>query len=176
MAVAVRMAAVKSGARHFEFKGMIMGAETFYIRSLTVQNTIMAIVALIMIALLVRCFLKKQTMHAIAVILWMGFFVWFFNGPFWGFSAVTISPQGIEPHYGFLSVFKPKHLPADTYWKIQDYRGGIRRLKQLHYFVLDDDIESLRVRGADKLKTLESIGASIDRINGKSMGERVKLF
>jgi hypothetical protein len=41
---------------------------------------------------------------------------------------------------------------------------------------LDDDIESLRVRGADKLKTLESIGAAIDRINGKSMGERVKLF
>ena len=153
-----------------------MEIETFYIRSLAVQHVIMAIVALILCFLLVRSFLKKQTLHVIAIALWMGFFVWFFNGPFWGFSAVTVSPQGIELHYGFLSVFKPRHLPPDTYWKIQDYRGGIRRLKQLHYFKLDDDINSLRVRGTDKLKTLESIGAAIDRINGKPMGERVKLF
>lgn len=146
-----------------------MGAETFFIRSVAVQNVIMAVIAAIIVFVFARCLLRRNVTHIVAVLIWAAVALWFFNGPFWGFSAATVSPQGIELHYGFLSVFRNTTLPVDTKWKIRKYLGGIRKLKNLYYFQLENH-QSLRVRGQDKMDVLHAIGAAIDEINGRPMG------
>jgi hypothetical protein len=134
-----------------------------------VQNVIMAIIVAIIAGVLIRCLWKLQGKNTIAVLIWAMIALWFFNGPLWGFSAVTVSPQGLQIQYGFLSVFKNTTLPVDTHWKICRYLGGIRKLKNLYYFQLMNH-KSLKVRGADKLEMLQALGAAIDKINGKEMG------
>jgi hypothetical protein len=146
-----------------------MEAQTFFIRSVTVQNVIMAIVCAIIVVVLIRCVLRQKLSHVMAVVIWAIIALWFFNGPFWGFSAVTVSPDGIELHYGFMSVFRNTTLPADTKWRIRKYLGGIRKLKNLYFFELKSH-QSLKVRGPDKLDILNGIGAAIDEVNGRPMG------
>jgi len=146
-----------------------MPEEIFFIRSLTVQNIIMGIIAAIIISLLVRSFIQGKFSHSIALIVWALISLWFFNGPLWGFSAITVSPAGLHLDYGFLSVAKNTSLPPDTSWKIHTYMGGLRRMKKLYYLELADH-RSLKIRGADPLATLQSIGAAIDRLNGRPMG------
>ena len=146
-----------------------MEPQSFFIRSLAVQNVIMAILVAIVVAVLIRSVLKRNVSYVVAVLIWGVVTVWFFNGPLWGFSAVTVSPQGIELHYGFLSVFRNTTLPVDTKWKIRKYLGGIRKLKNLYFFQLENH-QSLKVRGPDKMEVLHAIGAAIDEINGRPMG------
>jgi hypothetical protein len=150
-----------------------MDAQTFMIRSVTVQNVIMAIICGIIVTVLIRAIRKKKTTHVIAVLIWALIAVWFFNGPFWGFSAVTVSPEGLKLHYGFLSVFRNTTLPVDTDWKIHNYLGGLRRMKKLTYFELAQR-QSMKVRGQDKFEILEALGAAIDRLNGRPMGRIVE--
>jgi hypothetical protein len=150
-----------------------MEAQTFFIRSVMVQNTIMGIIAAIIVLLLFRSTLKQRIKHLVAVVIWGLIAIWFFNGPFWGFSAVTVSPEGLEVRYGFLSVFRNTTLPADTHWKIRKYLGGIRKLKNLYFFQLANH-QSMKVRGQDKLELLHALGAAIDRVNGRPMGRVVE--
>ena len=146
-----------------------MAAEIFFIRSLTIQNVIMGIIAAIIAGLLVRSILQRKSRHTVAVVIWALIALWFFNGPLWGFSAVTVSPDGLKLHYGFLSVFKDASLPPATPWKIRVYMGGIRKIKKLYYLELARH-KSLKVRGADRFHTLQSIGTAIDNLNGQPMG------
>ncbi len=150
-----------------------METQTFFIRSVMVQNVIMGIIVAIIVGVLIRSMWKQKMSHIIAVAIWGLIAVWFFNGPFWGFSAVTVSPEGLKVHYGFLSVYRNKTLPVDTHWKIRKYLGGIRKLKNLYFFELADH-QSLKVRGRDKLEVLQALGAAIDRINGRPMGRMVE--
>ncbi len=150
-----------------------MEIQTFFIRSVMVQNVIMGIIVSIIVALLVRFISRRQLKYIIVVIVWAFIALWFFNGPFWGFSAVTVTPGGLEVHYGFLSVFKNSTLPANSQWKIHKYLGGIRRLKKLYYFRLPGH-QSLKVRGTDKIEILKALGNAIDRINGRQMGEFIE--
>ncbi len=150
-----------------------METETFFIRSLTVQNVIMGVIAIIIVGLLLRSVWKRNGNHMIAVLIWALVALWFFNSPFWGFSAVTVNPGGLKIHYGFLSVFRNKTLPVDTEWKIHFYLGGLRRMKKLCYFQLGNH-QSLKVRGPDKLETLHALGAAIDSVNGRPMGSVIE--
>jgi type IV secretory pathway VirB3-like protein len=154
-------------------KGVIMAPQTFFIRSVMVQNIIMGIIVAVVVAVFVRCIRKREPKYTIAVVIWAGMAVWFFNGPFWGFSAVTVSGQGLEVEYGFLSVFLNTTLPVDTHWKIRKYLGGIRKLKNLYYLQLANH-RSLKVRGPDKLEVLKALGAAIDDVNGRSMGRLIE--
>jgi hypothetical protein len=149
-----------------------METQTFFIRSVMVQNLIMAIIAAIVVGLLIRFIRKKNVNYAIAVGLWGLIALWFFNGPFWGFSAVTVSSQGLRLHYGFLSVLRNTTLPVDTFWKIRRYKGGIRKLKNLYYFRLKNH-QSLKVRGQKKLEIMKALGEAIDEANGRPMGRLV---
>ena len=150
-----------------------MEAQNFFIRSVMVQNVIMGIILAIIAGILIRCILRRQAQYTILVVIWAGIAFWFFNGPFWGFSAVTVSPEGLKVHYGFLSVYRNTTLPVDTHWKICKYLGGIRKLKNLCYFQLANH-QSLKVRGPGKVETLKALGAAIDRLNGRPMGRIVE--
>jgi len=90
------------------------GAQTFYLRSVMVQNTVMGIAVAIIALLLIRFIMDRKHKQVILVVLWGLFTLWFFNAPFWGFSAVTVSPQGLKVDYGFLAVYKNTTLPPDT--------------------------------------------------------------
>ena len=146
-----------------------MEPQTYFIRSLLVQNVIMGIVAAILLGLLIRFLLRGQRKYILVLAVWGAIVLWFFNGPFWGYSAVTVSPTGLKVHYGFLSVFRNTTLPINSQWKIRRYLGGIRKLKNLYFFKLPGH-ESLKVRGQDKMETMKALGAAIDRLNGRSMG------
>ena len=150
-----------------------MEPQTYFIRSLLVQNVVMGIVAAILLGLLVRFLIQGQRKYLLVLGLWGAIALWFFNGPFWGFSAVTVSPAGLTVHYGFLSVFRNTTLPVNSQWKIHRYWGGIRKLKKLYFFKLPGH-ESLKVRGQDKLETMQALGAAIDRLNGRPMGGMVE--
>jgi hypothetical protein len=150
-----------------------MEAPTFFIRSVMVQNIIMGIIVAIIVTLLIRFVWRQQLKYTVVTVIWACAAVWFFNGPLWGFSAVTVSPQGLQVHYGFLSVFRNTTLPVDTHWKICRYLGGIRRLKNLYFFELANR-QSLKVRGVDKIELMQALGAAIDELNGKKMGSFIE--
>jgi len=150
-----------------------MEMQTFFIRSVMVQNVIMGIIAAIVVGLLIRFISRRQFKYVVVVGVWGLIALWFFNGPFWGFSAVTVSSGGLKVQYGFLSVFKNSTLPVNSQWKIHKYLGGIRRLKKLYFFRLPGH-QSLKVRGRDKIEILKALGSSIDRLNGRQMGEFIE--
>ena len=150
-----------------------MEAQTFFIRSVTAQNVIMGIIVAIIVTVLIRFLWRQQLKYMVVAVAWACIAVWFFNGPLWGFSAVTVGPKGLQIHYGFLSVFRNTTLPVDTTWKIRKYLGGNRKLKNLYYFQLKDH-KSLKVRGEDKIELLQALGAAIDEINGRKMGSMIE--
>lgn len=149
-----------------------MEAELFIIRSVVVQNGIMSLVAAIAIGFLVYFIMQRKARHAIASAIWLAIVLWFFNSPLWGFSAVTVSAEGLKVDYGFLSVAKNAVLPVETHWKIYVYMGGTRRLERLYYFQLGEHM-SLKVSGNDRLGLMKSLGAAIDQLNSRPMGEFV---
>lgn len=146
-----------------------MEAETFFIRSVAIQNLIMGVVSVIVAWLLIRAVVRRNLPHVAAVVIWALIALWFFNGPLWGFSAITVRPDGLKLHYGFLSVFRNASLPTDTSWRIRMYMGGLKRTAKLYYLELAGH-KSLKVQGSDRLETLKAIGAAIDRLNNRPMG------
>jgi len=134
-----------------------------------VQNSIMTLVVLLLVGLLAWGALRRNLRHILAVVAWTLIALWFFNSPLWGFSAVTVGSDGLQLHYGFLSVFRNTRLPPDTPWKIHAYLGDLRKTKKLYFFQVAEH-RSLKIRGADQLETLQAIGTAIDRLNDRPMG------
>ena len=90
---------------------------------------------------------------------------WFFNSPFFGFSAVSVSREGIRLNYGILSL-RNDLLPLESSWKVENYWGGIRKMERLHFLRIGDR-ESMKVSGAEALKNLQDIGSAIDEMRSR---------
>lgn len=140
--------------------------ETFIIKSLIVQNVIMLFSLGIVVFLLVRSLVKKKTKHAIVFSVWVLIVFWFFNGPFFGFSTVYISPGGIQLNYGILSFKKNTVLPLDAPWKIETSFSGIRKTKKLYSLKIGDH-RSMKVRGVKDFRLLQAIGRAVDKMKSK---------
>lgn len=138
-----------------------MTNETFIIKSLILQNSIMLVSLGIVAAFLAAALYRKRPRVAIAAALWAGAVLWFFNSPYFGFSAVSVGADGIRLSYGILS-FRDDLLPIDSPWQIRTMFSDIRKLKRV-YLIRIGDHESMRVKGIDGLALLEKIGAAIDR-------------
>lgn len=147
-----------------------MAQETFIIRSLLAQNIIMLLFLGIVASLLVYSLLKKRPKQIVAFSIWLVAVVWFFNSPFFGFSVVTVSPEGIKLNYGILS-FRNDLLQLNAEWKVETYMSGIRRAKRL-YFISIGGHQSMKVKGQKKLQLLQSVGKSIDLMRSGSFKTR----
>ena len=121
----------------------------------------------LVIFLLMHSILKKRQRHIAVFSIWLFLVLWFFNSPLFGFSAVSVSSEGIKLHYGLLS-FRNDLLPLESKWKIKTYMSGIRRNRRLHFISIGDR-QSMKVRGAKDVQLLERIGASIEHVK-KSVG------
>lgn len=139
-----------------------MDSQLFIIKSLYVQDGIMLAALAGLIFLMVRSIARKKIKTMIAVLIWIGIVLWFFNS-FFGFSTVRVGPEGIGLNYGILS---PRNavLPIDSEWKIENYLSGIRRNKRLFYIRIDSH-QSMRLSGR-QAQILEEIGAAIDSMKG----------
>lgn len=143
-----------------------MGTETFIIKSIFVQNMIMLFSLGIVVFLLVRSLVKKKAKHAIVFSVWVIIVFWFFNSPFFGFSAVYTGPGGIQLNYGILSFKRNSVLPLDSPWKIETTFSGIRKTKKL-YFLKIGDHRSMKVRGNKDLSLLQAIGRTVDETKSR---------
>ncbi len=139
-----------------------METQTFIIKSLFVQNTIMLLSLSVVLFVLMLSLTKKRQKSVVASLVWLAILLWFFNSPFFGFSAVTVSKQGIGLNYGILSL-RNDTLPLESSWKVETYFGGIRKMKRL-YFLRIGNRDSMKVRGAKDLETLQAIGSAVDRM------------
>jgi len=138
-----------------------MDSEIFIIKSLYIQNSIMLTFLCVVVSFLVHSILKKKPKHIVVFSIWLLLVLWFFNSPFFGFSAVSVSPTGIKLNYGILS-FRNDLLSIDSEWKVETYMAGIRKNKRLHFISIGGR-QSMNVRGVKKLHLLEKIGESIER-------------
>ena len=139
-----------------------MPSETFVIKSLYVQNTIMLTFLGLILSLLIHSILKKRRRHVVVFSLWVLLLLWFFNSPFFGFSVVSVGTGGIRLNYGILS-FRNDVLPLESEWRIETYMGGIKRNKRLYYISIGGR-QSMRVRGMKDRLLLERIGEAIERM------------
>ena len=112
--------------------------------------------------LFVHSLLKKRKKHVVVFSLWLLLVVWFFNSPFFGFSTVSVSPEGIALNYGVLS-FRNDLFPMNSPWEVKKYMSGIRRNKKL-YFISIGGHASMKVKGEKKLRLLKGIGEHIKRL------------
>ena len=135
--------------------------QTFIIKSIYVQNTIMLFSLGVVLFFLFRALWRKKIKHAAVFSIWVLIVFWFFNSPFFGFSTVCVNTEGIRLNYGVLSS-RNTVLPVDSSWKIETYLSGIRKMKKL-YFIRIADHQSMKVRGG-KLSLLKEIGGAIDKI------------
>jgi len=139
-----------------------MDSEIFIIKSLFIQNAIMLISLGVVFCLLIHAIIKKRRKHSTVFIIWLVLVLWFFNSTIFGFSAVSVSQEGIRLNYGILSL-RNDLLPLDSQWKVGTYLSGIRKNKRL-YFLTIGGRQSMKVKGDDKRRLLQSIGKAIDRI------------
>jgi hypothetical protein len=139
-----------------------MDSEIFIIKSLLFQNAIMLISLAVVFSLLIHAIIKKRAKHTAVFTIWLALVLWFFNSPFFGFSAVSVGQDGIRLNYGILSL-RNARLSIGSKWKVETYLSGIRRNKRL-YFITIGGRESMKVKGEDKRLLLQNIGESIDRI------------
>lgn len=137
-----------------------MAPQTFSIKSLYIQNSIMVVAIGVVLVFLVWSLRRKRAKHAVAALIWMGIVLWFFNSAFFGFSAVTVGAEGIDLHYGALS-FQNTRLPITASCQIKSDFSDIRKLKRV-YILRIAGRDSMRVRGKRGLALLESIGRAID--------------
>jgi type IV secretory pathway VirB3-like protein len=137
-----------------------MGPQFFAIKSLWIQNTIMLSALGLVLFFIFYFMAKRKPRHILAAVIWLFIVLWFFNSPFFGFSTVTVNPQGIEINYGVLSL-RNGRLPISAPWKIITEPSGIRKLKRIHLIKIGNH-ESMKVRGLKDLDLLKSIGAAID--------------
>jgi len=119
---------------------------------------------------LVYSLVKRKPKHLIASLVWMIIVVWFFNSPFFGFSAVSVSSEGIRLNYGVLSL-RNDLLPIDSQWKVETHLSGLRKMKKL-YLIRIADHESMKVRRDVGLGLLEKIGGTIEDMKAQKLGDR----
>jgi len=137
-----------------------MATQIFVIKSLYIQNAIMLFVLGVVVFFLVYSFAKSKLKYLIASFVWIIIVVWFFNSPFFGFSAVSVGPEGIRLNYGILSL-RNDLLPIESQWKVETHFSGIRKMKKL-YLIRIGDRESMKVRRNEGLRLLERIGGAIE--------------
>jgi hypothetical protein len=134
--------------------------QTFIIKSIYIQNTIMLFSLGVVLFFLFCSLWRKKLKHVFVLSIWVLIVLWFFNSPFFGFSTVCVSTEGIRLNYGVLSS-RNTVLPLDSSWKIETYLSGIRKMKKL-YFIRIADHQSMKVRGGE-LSLLKEIGGAIDK-------------
>jgi len=139
-----------------------MAPEIYIIKSIHVQNAIMLTFLGVAVAFLIHSVLKKRPKHIAVFSVWVLLVLWFFNSPFFGFSTVSLSREGIRLNYGILS-FRNELLPPDSDWKVETYLSGIRKNKKL-YFISIAGRRSMKVKGEKDLNLLGRIGESIERM------------
>ena len=137
-----------------------MDTQIFIIKSLAVQNSIMLIALGVVLFFIFYSFSKKKSKYLLASLIWLVIVLWFFNSPFFGFSTVSISREGIDVNYGVLSL-KNDRLPIMSPWKIETIASGLRRMKKV-YLMRIGDRENMKVRRGKGLDLLKDIGAVID--------------
>ncbi|MBW1682032.1 MAG: hypothetical protein JRJ35_18260 [Deltaproteobacteria bacterium] len=142
-----------------------MEPRVFEIKSLAVQNAIMLACLGVVVILLIRGAVRKSPRHVMVFSAWTLIILWFFNSPFFGFSAVTVSNRGIGVDYGILS-FRNAVLPLTTTWRIETRLSGIKKTRRLYLLVLGDH-ESMKV-GRGGLSLLKEVGGAIDRMKGRA--------
>jgi hypothetical protein len=148
-----------------------MDSEIFTIKSLFIHNAIMLISLGVVFSLLIHAIIKKRRKHSAVFTIWLVLVLWFFNSTIFGFSAVSVSQDGIRLNYGILSL-RNDLLPLDSEWKVETYLSGIRKSKRL-YFITIGGRQSMKVKGEDKRRLLQSIGKAIDRIqSGRGQAPR----
>jgi hypothetical protein len=145
-----------------------MDSEIFIIKSLFVQNVIMLVSLGVVFCLLIHAIIKKKRKHMAVFAIWVILVLWFFNSTIFGFSAVSVGQHGIRLSYGILSL-RNDLLPIDSEWKVETYLSGIRKTKRL-YFISIGGRQSMKVKGEDKRRLLQSIGNAIDRIQSGRSG------
>jgi hypothetical protein len=141
-----------------------MDTDTFIIKSVYVQNGIMLTFLGVAIAFLVHSVFKKRPKHIAVFSVWVLLVIWFFNSPFFGFSAVSAGPEGININYGVLS-FQNSRLPLDSTWEVKTYLGGIRKNRRLYYIIIGGH-RSMKVKWEGE-PLLREIGESIDRFRSR---------
>ena len=137
-----------------------MASHTYIIKSLYVQNAIMLLALGVVLFLLARAVIKGKAKHIIVFSIWVCIVLWFFNSPFFGFSAVDVGPQGIKLHYGILS-FRDTILPVESPWSVESRLSGIRKTKRV-FFMRIGDRESMKVRWKEGYELLGNIGEAMD--------------
>ncbi|MCD6305596.1 MAG: hypothetical protein J7M32_04825 [Deltaproteobacteria bacterium] len=137
-----------------------MAGETFIIKSLFIQNSIMLISLGVVLAFLAAGIVKKRPKLAAAAVIWTGIVLWFFNSAYFGFSVVTVGPEGICLKYGVLSA-RDVCLPIDSPWEIATRFSDIKKMKKV-YLITIGGRDSMRVKGAEGRVLLERIGKAIE--------------
>jgi len=138
-----------------------MDTQVFVIKSLVVQNSIMLIALGMVLSFLFYSLFKQKAKFLLAALIWLGIVLWFFNSHFFGFSTVSVNPEGIDVNYGILSL-KNDRLPIRSPWKIETIPLGLRKMKKV-YLIRIGDRESMKVRRGEGLELLKGIGATIDQ-------------
>jgi hypothetical protein len=139
-----------------------MTPHTFFIKSLFVQNGIMLLSLGVVFFLLLRALRKRNKKHSAVFLVWLFIILWFFNSPFFGYSAVTVGPGGIRLNYGILSL-RNTVLPLDSDWAIETSFSGVKKTKRL-YALRIGDRRSMKVRWKSGHDLLQEIGTTIDRM------------
>jgi hypothetical protein len=143
-----------------------MDAEIFIIKSLFFQNAMMLISLGAVFFLLIHSIIKKKRKHTAVFTIWVVLVLWFFNSTLFGFSAISVGEEGIRLNYGMLSL-RNDLLPLESEWKVETYLSGIRKNKRL-YLITIGGRQSMKVKGEENLRQLQSIGESIDRMKTKT--------
>jgi hypothetical protein len=139
-----------------------MTTQTFIIKSLLVQNSIMLVSLGVVVFFVAMALIKKRPRHLLAGIVWTAMVLWFFNSAYFGFSALSVGPEGIRLDYGILSL-RNDLLPIDSPWEIEAVSPDIRKLKKI-YFIRIGKHDSMRVKGGEEQLILEKIGDAIESV------------
>ncbi len=124
-----------------------MPVKVFVLKSLFVQNMVMALGICVVLFLLYRGVKKKNIRQIILFCIWTGVIFWFFNSSLWGFSTVTIKNNGIKLRYGFLS-FKDTILPLNTPFIIETENSGFPKYRKLYVLKIGNR-RSMRLSGSE---------------------------
>ncbi len=124
-----------------------MPVKIFVLKSLFVQNMIMALSMGAVLFLLYLGIKRKKIRQIILFSIWVALILWFFNSSMWGFSAVTIGEKGIKLQYGFLS-FQNTSLPLNTPFSIQTENSGFPKYRRLYVMKIGDR-KSMRISGRE---------------------------
>jgi uncharacterized membrane protein YdbT with pleckstrin-like domain len=145
-----------------------MTPHTFIIKSLWIQDTIMLFSLSVVVFFLLRGVILKKLKHVVFSAAWVLIVLWFFNSPFFGFSAVTVEPTGIRLDYGILSI-RNTTLSLEAPWSIETSLSGLRKLKRL-YFLRIGTRESMKVTGGRDQHLLQETGDAIDSMRKRVTG------